>query len=156
MGSSNTVAACHMSCCMDEENEHEVAGLTEVDEAQLREREQVLVEKRRAIVDDESEDFSTLDGSAVSLFEASVTIGFETPEGVMRPLAFTRRPLGLKYTKTFPITVTDVQPQSHAEDLGVLSGWKLREIGGEAVRCLHGDVHETLCKKTSILPFSCN
>eukprot|EP00450_Noctiluca_scintillans_P000151 CAMPEP_0194496534 /NCGR_PEP_ID=MMETSP0253-20130528/13778_1 /TAXON_ID=2966 /ORGANISM="Noctiluca scintillans" /LENGTH=172 /DNA_ID=CAMNT_0039337943 /DNA_START=53 /DNA_END=571 /DNA_ORIENTATION=+ len=58
----------------------------------------------------------------------SVTVGFESPDGGRREIMFLERPLGMKYSSSSPLTVTKVNANSHAQELGVKLGWKLRSI----------------------------
>lgn len=58
----------------------------------------------------------------------SVKVGFESLDGGRREIMFLERPLGMAYSTSTPLTVTKVNANSHAQELGVKLGWKLRSI----------------------------
>jgi len=84
---------------------------------------------------------------------AELVLGFELPDGTPKHVVSSQRPMGLKYSKTTPLTVTDVNTFGHAKDLGVKKGWKLRFIDEEDVSGRDGDfIRALLCKRANILP----
>mmetsp|Transcript_47217 Transcript_47217/g.125420 ORF Transcript_47217/g.125420 Transcript_47217/m.125420 type:complete len:128 (-) Transcript_47217:138-521(-) len=91
----------------------------------------------------------------VPTIEASligVRVGFDTADGV-EVVVLSQRPLGFKYTKTVPLTITDVKPQSHGHMLGIKKGWMIRSIGGEDMTGKSTDhVHGELRKQAAVLP----
>lgn len=84
---------------------------------------------------------------------AELVLGFELPDGTPKKIVSSRRPMGLKYTKTAPFMVTDVNTFSHANELGVKKGWRLRFIEHEDMAGKDGDyIRAVLCKKAHVLP----
>lgn len=83
----------------------------------------------------------------------AMTLGFELPDGTVQSVVFNERPLGMRFTASVPLTVTDVCQTGKAFDLGVQNGWKLRSIDGED---MVGQASEivicSFCKKASYLP----
>mmetsp|Transcript_7958 Transcript_7958/g.21946 ORF Transcript_7958/g.21946 Transcript_7958/m.21946 type:complete len:130 (-) Transcript_7958:175-564(-) len=83
-----------------------------------------------------------------------LTLTFEKPNGLSTQVNCTQRPLGMKYTKAVPLTVTGVHVHGHAHDLGIESGWKLRRIGESDLVGLSSDrVIGLLSEKANLLPF---
>uniref|UniRef100_A0A7S1FBC2 Uncharacterized protein n=1 Tax=Noctiluca scintillans TaxID=2966 RepID=A0A7S1FBC2_NOCSC len=83
----------------------------------------------------------------------NVILAFEKPDGTSKQVTCTQRPLGMKYTKAVPLTVTGVHVHGHAHDLGIETGWKLMRIGetdlaGESSEVVVG----ILSEKTNSLP----
>eukprot|EP00450_Noctiluca_scintillans_P040176 CAMPEP_0194480588 /NCGR_PEP_ID=MMETSP0253-20130528/3341_1 /TAXON_ID=2966 /ORGANISM="Noctiluca scintillans" /LENGTH=161 /DNA_ID=CAMNT_0039319989 /DNA_START=39 /DNA_END=524 /DNA_ORIENTATION=+ len=62
---------------------------------------------------------------------ATMVVSFEAPDGDMKLIQFSERPLGMKYSQSTPLTVTEVHSHSHAERRGVQVGWQLRKIGAD-------------------------
>uniref|UniRef100_A0A7S1B018 PDZ domain-containing protein n=1 Tax=Noctiluca scintillans TaxID=2966 RepID=A0A7S1B018_NOCSC len=83
----------------------------------------------------------------------TVVIGFVTPDGEHREVTLSQRPLGMNTTKSPPFTVTAVRNHSHAHDLGIRTGWKLRHIDGEDIFGKTAvDVQMIFNTKTTTLP----
>mmetsp|Transcript_125940 Transcript_125940/g.352634 ORF Transcript_125940/g.352634 Transcript_125940/m.352634 type:complete len:166 (-) Transcript_125940:227-724(-) len=55
---------------------------------------------------------------------------FELPDGSVKPLTFTRKPLGLDFSKSMPLIVRGVSSGSAGEELGVQCGWRLIRVAG--------------------------
>uniref|UniRef100_A0A7S1B1B5 Uncharacterized protein n=1 Tax=Noctiluca scintillans TaxID=2966 RepID=A0A7S1B1B5_NOCSC len=85
-----------------------------------------------------------------SVRDDTMTLVFETGSGTTARVTFSERPIGLKYTKSIPLTVTEVNTDSHAHDLGVQVGWKLKEVG--TVKVDSADACGTLARKSALLP----
>jgi len=58
-----------------------------------------------------------------------VTVQFKLPDGTLHDVYFLTFPFGFDLNKTKPITVRNVRPGSHAEDLGVQVGWSIQTVG---------------------------
>mmetsp|Transcript_29617 Transcript_29617/g.78437 ORF Transcript_29617/g.78437 Transcript_29617/m.78437 type:complete len:118 (-) Transcript_29617:405-758(-) len=83
-----------------------------------------------------------------------LVLGFECPDGSIREVVVASRPFGIHYSDSVPITVTEVLPQSDADDLGVKRGWSLRTIGGEDLDGKSTSyVLTVLLQNRSVLPF---
>lgn len=82
----------------------------------------------------------------------SVTLGFESLDGGRKEVVFLERPLGIKYSTSTPLTITKINANSHAQELGVQLGWKLRSIGDEDVAGMSTkEVLSLLRHKTNVL-----
>lgn len=78
---------------------------------------------------------------------------FEKPDGLSKQVTCTQRPLGMKFTKGAPLTVTEVHANGHAHDLGIERGWKLRCICEEDLLGKGSEfVIGTLSQRTHLLP----
>mmetsp|Transcript_31012 Transcript_31012/g.82423 ORF Transcript_31012/g.82423 Transcript_31012/m.82423 type:complete len:126 (-) Transcript_31012:197-574(-) len=78
---------------------------------------------------------------------------FELPDGLQRELSLSERPLGIKFTRTGALMVKSVHMGSHAESVGVQSGWQVVRING--VNTMGQDpemVRELMKQKTAALP----
>mmetsp|Transcript_76822 Transcript_76822/g.135400 ORF Transcript_76822/g.135400 Transcript_76822/m.135400 type:complete len:133 (-) Transcript_76822:42-440(-) len=64
---------------------------------------------------------------------ADLVILFKLSDGSFRSMTFSKRPLGLDFNKTVPITMKRVKPNSPAEELGVQRGWEIHAINGISV-----------------------
>jgi len=94
---------------------------------------------------------------------AKVSLSFETVEGAVKEVVVTHRPLGIdflrplganSYKRPIPLTVQEVARASHAHDLGIRKGWKLRRIDGQDMLGeSYEAVFESLFKKTSLLEY---
>lgn len=64
----------------------------------------------------------------------SLEMGFAV-NGATIKVAVQRRPLGAEFSKrlTGPVKISKVQPNSHAAELGMKSGWIIKTVGGEDV-----------------------
>lgn len=62
---------------------------------------------------------------------SGMVLAFEHCDGSLRQVTCTQRPLGVKFTKAAPLTVTEVYAHGHAHDLGIQTGWALRSIDEE-------------------------
>lgn len=72
-------------------------------------------------------------------------IEFELPDGSIRVVCFTRRPLGLDFNRHMPITMKYVRPGSHAGELGVQQGWRIRSLHGyDVTQLAFQDVYRAL------------
>lgn len=92
--------------------------------------------------------------SEVNVSSQGVVLGFELPNGTTTGVTCFQRPLGMQYSKSLPVTVTMVHQESHAAQLGIEEGWRLRYVGEEdMVDRSFAYVLGTLCKTTSHLPF---
>eukprot|EP00450_Noctiluca_scintillans_P004189 CAMPEP_0194482432 /NCGR_PEP_ID=MMETSP0253-20130528/4388_1 /TAXON_ID=2966 /ORGANISM="Noctiluca scintillans" /LENGTH=112 /DNA_ID=CAMNT_0039321971 /DNA_START=93 /DNA_END=428 /DNA_ORIENTATION=+ len=81
-----------------------------------------------------------------------VPLGFDGPDGHQTVFFFVR-PLGMQYSSSAPIVVTDIHPHGHAASLGVQVGWTLASVGGEDVGGRAADdVMRVLYRHTSLLP----
>jgi len=69
--------------------------------------------------------------------EVGVRVAFETPEGKLVTVVLSQRPLGFKYTKAMPLTITDVKPRSHGDLLGIKKGWTIKSIEDEDMTGTH-------------------
>jgi len=82
-----------------------------------------------------------------------MTLGFDLPDGITKDVIFSERPLGLRFTASVPLTVTDVCPSGKAFDHGVENGWKLRSIDGSDLTGKPSEmIIAAFCKKASNLP----
>lgn len=83
------------------------------------------------------------------------TLMFELPCGETREVVCFERPIGLKYTKTHPVVVTEVIGSSHAEELGVKKGWALKKIDDKDLEGKDLEyIYETLYESTRFLPLN--
>lgn len=92
-----------------------------------------------------------------------LVLGFEVLDGTIKEVTCTVRPLGIVFMrplgmkrsthgKPVPLTVMEVVKASHAEDLGVKKGWKLRFIGKQDMfGKSYESTYEALCKSASVL-----
>ena len=72
-------------------------------------------------------------------------VEFELPDGSVKVICFTRRPLGLDFNRHMPITMKHVRPGSQADNLGVEQGWRIRSLNGHVVTQLaFQDVYRAL------------
>eukprot|EP00747_Dinoflagellata_sp_TGD_P186817 gnl/TRDRNA2_/TRDRNA2_44135_c0_seq1.p1 gnl/TRDRNA2_/TRDRNA2_44135_c0~~gnl/TRDRNA2_/TRDRNA2_44135_c0_seq1.p1 ORF type:complete len:151 (-),score=14.14 gnl/TRDRNA2_/TRDRNA2_44135_c0_seq1:29-481(-) len=61
----------------------------------------------------------------------TMVVRFETVEGSSVDISFTHRPLGIDFDMRAPIVITEVTPNSFAEQRGVRTGWKIKSVNGE-------------------------
>mmetsp|Transcript_137456 Transcript_137456/g.342896 ORF Transcript_137456/g.342896 Transcript_137456/m.342896 type:complete len:156 (+) Transcript_137456:114-581(+) len=66
-------------------------------------------------------------------YATRLVIEFLLPDGTKESKAFVRRPLGLDFNKSNPITMKRIQPGTHGEELGVQLGWQVVGVNGEDV-----------------------
>jgi len=89
------------------------------------------------------------------LGNSKFVLRFETPDGSMKEVTCSKKPLGLMYTKTTPLTVVNVAKNSHALDLGIKIDWKLRSVGDEDMEGKDSEyIFTSLFKNISALPTS--
>mmetsp|Transcript_7536 Transcript_7536/g.20617 ORF Transcript_7536/g.20617 Transcript_7536/m.20617 type:complete len:138 (-) Transcript_7536:355-768(-) len=80
-------------------------------------------------------------------------VTFETRSGKLKHVSVTQRPMGLKYTKTVPLTVVEVGKGSHASDLGIKHGWKVRLVNHEDMTGKSSEqVYRSLVARVAELP----
>merc|ERR1712137_214327 len=60
-----------------------------------------------------------------------VDVLFKLPAGGEKAVTFTKRPLGLDFARTAPITIKEVKPRSHSELLGIEVEWIVKSVNGE-------------------------
>eukprot|EP00450_Noctiluca_scintillans_P000808 CAMPEP_0194488474 /NCGR_PEP_ID=MMETSP0253-20130528/8387_1 /TAXON_ID=2966 /ORGANISM="Noctiluca scintillans" /LENGTH=124 /DNA_ID=CAMNT_0039328845 /DNA_START=71 /DNA_END=445 /DNA_ORIENTATION=- len=84
---------------------------------------------------------------------ATMLLTFELPNGSITEVAFSERPLGMKFTPSVPLTVTEVKQTGQASKLGIKDGWMLICVDSEAMNGKSSEyVIGVLCKKASVLP----
>uniref|UniRef100_A0A7S1APA0 PDZ domain-containing protein n=1 Tax=Noctiluca scintillans TaxID=2966 RepID=A0A7S1APA0_NOCSC len=82
-----------------------------------------------------------------------VVLEFSLPDDMTRTVSMAQRPTGVRYRKTMPVTVGEVQEGSHGHDLGIQEGWKLVTIDGQTTADMTADeVKAILRLKVSVLP----
>mmetsp|Transcript_65683 Transcript_65683/g.174026 ORF Transcript_65683/g.174026 Transcript_65683/m.174026 type:complete len:139 (-) Transcript_65683:371-787(-) len=82
-----------------------------------------------------------------------VVLEFETEDSTRRTVVMTQRPTGVRYRKTLPVTVGEVQDNCQGQALGIKEGWKLLKIDHESTETMSADdVKEFLRNKVSLLP----
>ena len=84
-----------------------------------------------------------------------MVVTFETRSGKLKHVSVTQRPLGFKYTKTVPLTVVEVGKGSHASDLGIKHGWKVKLVNNEDITGKTYDVSLTLAAE-ECMALSCD
>lgn len=78
---------------------------------------------------------------------------FGLPSGVQLPVTFTRSPIGLDFAKSKPLTLKRVRPNSHAQELAVVAGWKLLRVDGvDVTQAEFAELYTLLKKVASELP----
>ena len=124
------------TCCNWNNGHDERGGETLICNGRLGRNEVVKVRSRRRSSDSET-----------------MSLGFELPTGTTKEVVFSERPLGMKFTPSVPLTVTEVRPTGQANKLGVQHGWMLTSVDNET---MDGQTSEyvigILCKKASVLP----
>lgn len=60
----------------------------------------------------------------------TMVIGFLLPDDSQRSITFTRTPLGMDFAMHSPVEVKSIKPGSHAQELGVESGWAVISVNG--------------------------
>jgi hypothetical protein len=81
-------------------------------------------------------------------------LGFRLPDESLKEIVFKERPFGMKFSRGTPITVTEVQPSSHAHDLNVQVGWILATIEGDETASFSTDAARVLLRgRSKALPF---
>lgn len=80
---------------------------------------------------------------------ATLVINFRLPDGAMQLVTFVRRPLGLDFNRSNPITMKRVQPYSHGDELGVRAGWEIHTVNGEAVAAMTFDYTYNILREVS-------
>jgi len=63
--------------------------------------------------------------------QQAMTVVFAVPGQSEKEITFTRRPLGLQFSKKDSLVVQGLLPGSHGEDMGVKAGWAVSKINGE-------------------------
>eukprot|EP00931_Biecheleriopsis_adriatica_P089207 TRINITY_DN63376_c0_g1_i1.p1 TRINITY_DN63376_c0_g1~~TRINITY_DN63376_c0_g1_i1.p1 ORF type:complete len:151 (+),score=20.92 TRINITY_DN63376_c0_g1_i1:82-534(+) len=82
-----------------------------------------------------------------------VDILFRLPDGTLKSLQFSKRPLGLDFKRSAPIVLKRVAPGSHGHELGAEKGWEIHSINGVDVsEASFETVFEMLKKVTEPLP----
>uniref|UniRef100_A0A7S1ATH8 PDZ domain-containing protein n=1 Tax=Noctiluca scintillans TaxID=2966 RepID=A0A7S1ATH8_NOCSC len=64
---------------------------------------------------------------------AGIFMEFRLPDKTRKMMLLHKRPLGLKFSKEGPPTITDVQLNSHANDLGIQVGWVITSVDHESM-----------------------
>lgn len=109
--------------------------------AQALEKEEELYMKGEAV--EQVKDDITMLAEAAELVPApSLQVDFDCGDGV-RSVTFTKAPWGICFDLTMPSIVTHVEPNSHADDLGVQAGWVFKTIAGQDVTNV--DTEALLC-----------
>lgn len=62
--------------------------------------------------------------------DATIPLVFGLPNGHSKTLLFTKRPMGLDFHSSAPLTVTKVKDQQSGHELGVLQDWILKAVDG--------------------------
>merc|ERR1712137_1255687 len=57
-------------------------------------------------------------------------IGVWSPNGNSKTLLFTKRPMGLDFHSSAPLTVRKVKERHHGHEVGVLQDWILKVVDG--------------------------
>merc|ERR1712203_842894 len=67
---------------------------------------------------------------------SGLVISFQLPDGSQRNIIFGARrpPLGMDFEQETPITISDITPGSHADQLGVGVGWQVIGVNGVNVQ----------------------
>mmetsp|Transcript_17312 Transcript_17312/g.30811 ORF Transcript_17312/g.30811 Transcript_17312/m.30811 type:complete len:127 (+) Transcript_17312:79-459(+) len=83
----------------------------------------------------------------------SLEFVFTTDEGAEKVITFTNKPIGVFFAKKRPIVVSDVNPGSLADKLGVKAGWEIQSIGGASLeQCeSHKDAIAVIMKQLETL-----
>jgi len=73
--------------------------------------------------------------AATGAADIGMVLGFRLPDGSVRNIAFGDRkpPLGMEFEKETPVSVKNVRPGGHAEELGVGTKWIVVSVDGESV-----------------------
>eukprot|EP00443_Scrippsiella_acuminata_P109956 CAMPEP_0115761474 /NCGR_PEP_ID=MMETSP0272-20121206/100523_1 /TAXON_ID=71861 /ORGANISM="Scrippsiella trochoidea, Strain CCMP3099" /LENGTH=231 /DNA_ID=CAMNT_0003207151 /DNA_START=15 /DNA_END=706 /DNA_ORIENTATION=- len=64
---------------------------------------------------------------------SGLVIDFLLPDSTKETKKFVRRPLGIDFYKTRPISMKRVQAGSHGKELGIQPGWQVVAVNGEDV-----------------------
>ena len=70
-----------------------------------------------------------LDQKSLNLAPASFSVEFEIDGKILKTVSFFKRPLGMTFSYTLPLTVTKIVPGSEAEKRGVQCGWVCSKVG---------------------------
>ncbi|CAE8613006.1 unnamed protein product [Polarella glacialis] len=87
------------------------------------------------------------DGSQVGF-----VLTFELPDKTMRDINFTSRPLGIDFSRSLPLTVKRVKPESPGLSQGVSEGWVLKYLAGASVPDTFDGCLEQLKEHVTALP----
>lgn len=93
--------------------------------------------------------FDTPDEKVKVSASSGLKLGFKLPDDSLREVVFASRPFGMMFCSSTPITVTEVQPTSHALELGIEVGWVLLSIEGEDVTAFSADAVRVLLRGRS-------
>uniref|UniRef100_A0A7S1A3L0 PDZ domain-containing protein n=1 Tax=Noctiluca scintillans TaxID=2966 RepID=A0A7S1A3L0_NOCSC len=91
----------------------------------------------------------SVDKRTVEAESKCVSVKFLLFDGTLRDVSFSQRPLGIKFTNAAPVTVTDVEPGSHASALHVEVDSVLVAIDHEDVTTFNADAVRILLKGRS-------
>merc|ERR1712007_132658 len=70
------------------------------------------------------------DASRSTLEESPIPISFGLPDGHSKTLLFTKRPMGLDFHISAPLTVRKVKEHQHGHEMGVRPDWILKVVDG--------------------------
>merc|ERR1712137_175217 len=62
--------------------------------------------------------------------DATIPFVFSLPDGHSKTLLFTKRPVGLDFHASVPLTVKKVKERQQGHEMGVLQDWILKVIDG--------------------------
>uniref|UniRef100_A0A7S1FJU9 PDZ domain-containing protein n=1 Tax=Noctiluca scintillans TaxID=2966 RepID=A0A7S1FJU9_NOCSC len=98
-----------------------------------------------------TENVCVSDNSQTSPFNLTL----EMPDGELRTVTLCERPLGMKFSGSGPILVTQVRSRSHAEELGICVGWLVTHVDGTDLTLMNELTARNLLQtRTSMLPNS--
>eukprot|EP00930_Biecheleria_cincta_P086202 TRINITY_DN75528_c0_g1_i1.p1 TRINITY_DN75528_c0_g1~~TRINITY_DN75528_c0_g1_i1.p1 ORF type:complete len:157 (+),score=45.45 TRINITY_DN75528_c0_g1_i1:76-546(+) len=86
---------------------------------------------------------------------SSVCITFAMPDGTLKDINFTQKPLGIDFTRSTPPTVKLVKPSSDAHGV-VEAGWKVMKVDGNALPSDFDQTKNYLKEKVGKLPMNKN
>lgn len=79
------------------------------------------------------------DSHQTSLVNAGFQIDFDVGKGSIKTITVAKRPLGIVFGTKAPVCVNRVREGSHAVELGIQPGWKIKAVAGEAMKGLKAD-----------------
>merc|ERR1711924_537345 len=85
------------------------------------------LEKVVSLIQDKSRNLFYDPNSTQAAFPTSITFEMQK-NGEHKTATFFKRPLGMSFASTLPLTVTTIAPGSEAEEYGIQAGWEVTKV----------------------------
>mmetsp|Transcript_31133 Transcript_31133/g.78790 ORF Transcript_31133/g.78790 Transcript_31133/m.78790 type:complete len:145 (+) Transcript_31133:108-542(+) len=85
--------------------------------------------------------------------DGASVLTFRTPDASQVPMVFTKKPIGIDFCKSLPVSVKRTHPGGVAEEMGIKSGWVLVRVNDVDLQArTFPEIQELLVKFAMGLP----